>query len=186
MLMVLCLGFAAGFVLVLGARIQLPLWIRWEAVIALWWFVWICWLTWLLYSGTRVSHDHAMGAPRNWFAGLWRKDSERSSRASSNWGSWGGDIGVVDGEGCVYLLGILLAIIVAIIALWFLIEIAIPALAFLLYFLIRGMLARVANDLHGCRASVVRSLYWGAAWATLYTAPLAVLVWGFHMAVRRE
>jgi hypothetical protein len=43
------------------------------------------------------------------------------------------------------------------------------------------MLARVANDFHGCTGNLLRSLRWGAVWATLYTAPLALLVLAGHL-----
>ena len=69
----------------------------------------------------------------------------------------------------------------AVIAFWFLIEVAIPAVAFLLYFIVRGMLARVANDDHGCQGRLPRALTWGCVWAGLYMAPLAFLVWLGHV-----
>ena len=62
-----------------------------------------------------------------------------------------------------------------------LIEIAVPALAFATYFLIRGMLAHVVNDEHNCKDNFLAALCWGALWATLYTAPLGLLVWVIHV-----
>ena len=58
-----------------------------------------------------------------------------------------------------------------------LIEIVVPLVAFVTYFLIRGMLARVANDFHGCKGNLWRALRWAALWATVYTAPLVLIVW---------
>jgi hypothetical protein len=53
-------------------------------------------------------------------------------------------------------------------------------LAFVMYFLIRGMLAQVANSRPRCRQRLGRSLAFGILWATVYTAPLAGLTWLVH------
>ena len=45
----------------------------------------------------------------------------------------------------------------------------------------RSMLAKVANDRHQCKGNVIYAVCWGAFWATLYTAPLALLVWVVHL-----
>jgi hypothetical protein len=97
-------------------------------------------------------------------------------------GSWGFDFPSGDlGEGCLIALVVILALIVALFGFWFLIEVAIPGLAFVTYFLIRGMLARVVNDDHGCIDDWTRSAWWGLVWATVYTVPLALLVWIAHL-----
>ncbi len=59
---------------------------------------------------------------------------------------------------------------------WVLIELAIPGVAFVTYFLVRGMIARVVNDRHRCEENWGRSLRWAAIWATLYMLPLVGLV----------
>jgi hypothetical protein len=69
---------------------------------------------------------------------------------------------------------------------WFLVEIAIPVLFFLLYLMVRGMLAHVINDRHRCRGSVGRALTWGLVWSTLYTVPLAGVVWFVHYILSRQ
>jgi hypothetical protein len=51
---------------------------------------------------------------------------------------------------------------------------------FLLYFLVRGMLARVVNDYHHCRGHLARAFAWAFVWATSYTVPLAAAVWFVH------
>jgi hypothetical protein len=86
-----------------------------------------------------------------------------------------------DGEGCLIALGIILALVITLVGLWLLIEIVIPALAFVAYFLVRGMLAMVTNDKHGCQGSFIRATLWGALWATVYTLPFALLVWLVHL-----
>jgi hypothetical protein len=84
------------------------------------------------------------------------------------------------------LLGILLALIVAFFALWFLIEIAIPLVLFILYCMARGMLAAVVNDRHRCRGRLGPALAWGFLWATVYTAPLAGVVWFVHHVLSQQ
>ena len=168
-IMVVLLLVTGVIVVPLAGYFDLPPWLRIEALLAVWWVVWAAALARLLYLGRRISDDHVLGKPRDWLG--WMK----------NWGGGWGDAGGVDAEGCFYLLAAILAVIVAIIGLWLLIEIAIPAIAFLLYFLVRGMLARVANDDHGCKDHLGKSAGWGGVWATVYFAPLAVIVWLAHV-----
>jgi hypothetical protein len=180
--------------LLIPAALSLPVWIDFEIVLATWWFIWLIVLTYLLYTGQRVADDHQLGPPRNWFG--WAKPAQQSSttapsqknkqeRNSSNanaawwdgffWGSF-----ALDGEavaiGCFIVIGLIaLAGLV-----WFLVEIAIPVVLFLLYFVARGMLAHVVNDRHRCKGSVARALLWALVWATVYTAPLLGVVWFIH------
>src|SRR5262249_46714596 len=91
---------------------------------------------------------------------------------------WGSTLG--DGEavavGCLIVIGLVLLVGV----IWFLVEIAITVVLFLLYFVVRGMLAQVINDRHHCRGRPGRALARGFVWATAYTAPLAAAVWFVH------
>ena len=48
-------------------------------------------------------------------------------------------------QGCLALIGVLVALLLAFVLVWFLIEIAIPVIFFLLYLVVRGMLAQVIN-----------------------------------------
>jgi hypothetical protein len=179
--------FLAG--LVIPSFLPFRLWIDVEIVLGVWWLVWLIVLTRMLYMGQRVSADHQLGAPRNWLAKApeEKKDPldirKKPSRSSSGW--W--DFfyfspGPVDGEGCLVLLGIIIGVILLVGFVWFLIEIAIPVVAFLLYVAVRGMLAHVINDRHRCRGSLVPALAWAFVWATAYTAPLALVVWFVHYA----
>jgi hypothetical protein len=172
---VVCLVLTALIIIPLAGYFRLPPWIRVELLLAFWWLIWIIALARLLYTGRRVSDDHTLGAPRSWFGNPFK--------TSSGGSSWAGIDVVPDVEGCVIVLGIILALIVAVIGFWFLIEIAIPGIAFLLYLLVRGMLARVANDDHGCQGRLARALRWGCLWATIYMAPLALLVWLSHVLI---
>jgi hypothetical protein len=186
-------GFAtAGWLLlVLGMTglliptvLRLPIWIDFEIVLGIWWTIWLGALTSLLYTGSRISDDHRLHEPRNWFDLARQKD--KSTKSDSGWGSGWWPWMPMDGEGCVYFLAFLL-ILVALGALtWILIEVAIPLIVFLLYFVTRGMLSHVVNDRHRCRGRFARSLAWGLVWATAYMLPLAGTVWFVHTAWKRQ
>jgi hypothetical protein len=154
-------------------------WIDAEFVVGSWWLIWIITLAAMLYQGHRVTDDHQLGEARSWNLG----------KIFSGWYSSGDVVDVstvsLDSEACAIgcLIIVLLPVLVA--AVWFVVEIGIPALLFVAYFLIRGQLAHVINDRHHCRGNLLRSIAWGALWATIYTAPLAGLVWLIHFAARR-
>jgi hypothetical protein len=172
-IVIACLMLTGLIVIPLAGYFKLPPWIRFEILLGVWWIIWAAALARLLYLGRRVSDDHALSLPRNWL----------SQFSGGHGGSWFDLPLGTDAEGCVVALGIVVAVIVAIIGFWILIEVAIPALLFLLYFLVRGMLARVANDKHSCKDHALRSLSWGGLWALVYMAPLALLVWLGHVIV---
>jgi hypothetical protein len=169
--LVVCFALTA---VLIPVALRLPMWIEFEIVVAVWWAIWLMVLACLLYQGHRVSDDHQMGQPRNWLGG--GTDTRRSAPDTTWW--WFGDCGpcVCDGEGVAILVGLVLLVVL----IWFLFEIAIPLLVFVLYFVVRGMLARVINDRHRCRSRLTRSLGWALLWATVYTAPLAGAVWFIH------
>jgi hypothetical protein len=151
---------------------RLPRWINFEIVLALWWSVWLVVLTWLLFTGRLVTDDHQLGKPRRWFqfdfSDLLPSLDPWDLIFTNKLGDWM--------FGCA--LGVLLLAIVAVV--WILIELAIPAILFLLYFVTRGMLAQVVNDRHHCKGRLGRALSRGFLWATVYTAPLAAAVWYVH------
>jgi hypothetical protein len=170
--LVLCFALTA---VLIPMALRLPLWVDFEIVVGAWWAIWLIVLTCLLYSGQRVSDDHQMGQPRNWFSvgstTVSRTDPDRAWWDGFFWGSC-----VCDGEGVAILIGLVLLVLL----IWVLFEIAIPLLLFLLYFITRGMLARVINDRHRCRGRLIKSVSWALLWATVYTAPLAGAVWFVH------
>jgi hypothetical protein len=169
----LCFGVTA---LLIPFAVRQKPWIDAEFVCAAWWLIWIVGLSTLLYTGHRVSDDFRPDQPRNWFAPLFEHTRNVTSDAGSGWGWY-----FWDGEGCLVLLGIVLALMLLLGAAWFLIEIAFPILGFVIYFLVRGMLGVVVNDRHGCEKSLLRAFGWGTLWATLYTAPLALVVFLVHL-----
>lgn len=146
-----------------------PTWIEAEIVLAMWWLIWIGVLTYLLYHGHQVSHDHELHKPRSWWPAFKNLDFDFLDLSS-----------VGNADGCAIALLILIALPIVIVLLWFVVEVAIPLVIFFMYLLVRGMLARVANDVHECEGRLDRAILWAATWATIYTAPLGLVVWFVH------
>lgn len=167
--------------------LRLPRWIEFEIVVGLWWGVWLITLTWLLFQGWHVSDDHAWTPRRSFFSSgqKQKKEGERSNASSeSSRSSWMDIFDAWDfdfGEGCGSVLAAIAAILFLFLAAWFLIEFGLPGLAFVLYFCVRGMLARVVNSGGFCRGNLPLALMIAGAWATLYTAPVALAVWLIHV-----
>lgn len=181
--LVLVLCFAASAFIVLPLAWKQPAWIEAEVVLAAWWFVWAVFLSVLLHRGWHVDDDHVWTAPSgHWFTRSGDGEPSGCLWNALDFGSF--DLGVGAGEGCLgAIAGVLLTILVIILlffAAWFVIEVAIPAGAFVTYLLIRGMLARVANDRHGCEDNWLRAGVWGATWATIYVIPQSLVVWLVH------
>ena len=88
--------------------------------------------------------------------------------------------GAAGGEAGLGCLAILLLIVVLPMIVWVIVEVAIPTVGFVIYFLIRGQLALAVNSRHRCKGDLPRSLGWGALWATLFVAPLTLAVWLVH------
>lgn len=148
--------------------LKLPKWVKFEIVVGCWWVLWTIVLTKLLYMGEQLADDHKHRPPRDWF-GLNRNESGPADFSGCGSGA--------DAEGCAVILGLILALILV----WFLIEVAIPVVFLMLYFLVRGMLVRVVHDKPQCRGNFVLSAARGALWATVYTLPLGVLVYLVHL-----
>lgn len=170
----LALCFAVSAILIPVAA-HLPRWVEVELVLAAWWATWIVVLATLLYRGHTVSDDAS--APR------WgRKGGNGSDLSSAGDGCfWFGDASCLGGDVFVGL-AILIALIVG---LWLLFEFILPALAFLLYLMIHRMLAVVVNAPRICRGSLSRAMGWAVLWASVYTAPLGLLVWLVHAVEHR-
>lgn len=164
----------SGLVIPLAAR--LPVWVEFELVLAFWWVAWVLVLGHLLFHGRRLTDDYAWRPARSWIRG----SAEVLGEAGSSMGEAGSGCLQSAEEGLLLLLAIALLLGAA----WLLLEVALPAIAFLAYLLVRGMLARVANDRHGCERSLRRALVWAVMWATAYTVPLAAVVWGVHAWMR--
>jgi hypothetical protein len=172
--------------------LHLPRWVEVEIVFAAGWLVWTGVLAALLYRGGRVADDHRFD-PSNWF----RREGPTSSGGARRGGGGGsgggwfdglqiGDIGGVDGEGCLVVLGALLLAGGAILTAWLLVELVIPALFTLTYLLLIRALKVATNDSTGCQGNVSASATRGVLYATLFMGPLLALAAAVHLVARRS
>jgi len=168
----LCLlftGVAVPFVLH-----QAP-WVEMEAVLGASWLALTITLAMLLYRGHQLHDDHKMGETKGW-----NLPNVADGISSLPVGG--------DAEGCLgAIVGIIVAIMVAIVAFivaWFLIELLLPALAYLAYVLLAGAINNVTSDRHGCQGKLGRSIGYGTLWSTVYLAPIATTVWAVHAYLR--
>ncbi|MFO0930157.1 MAG: hypothetical protein U0736_24550 [Gemmataceae bacterium] len=173
--LVCCFALTAALI---PMALHLPRWVEFEIVLAAWWVIWLIVLTWLLYTRQRVTDDHTLREPRNWLSGM-GEVNPLANYPSGNPYYWG-SFDVVEAEGCLYILGFLLALVALFFVAWFVVEVAVPLVLFVMYFVTRGMLAAVINDRHHCTGRLARSFGWAMLWATAYTAPLALVVWTVH------
>lgn len=149
--------------LVLPRVVDLPRWIEVELVLAGWWVVWSTAFAVLLYKGWRLAQDH------RGFAKPGRSEVDAMVLPDPS--------GCAD-DGILFILGAaLVAFLAALTAAFVAVELLVPLVLSVAYWLLIRGLSRVANDEHGCRGRLGRSVAWGAAWATVYTGPLALLVW---------
>jgi hypothetical protein len=146
--------------------LDLPAWIELEAIFAAWWVVWTTTFVMLLYRGWRIARDLTSEAEPF----IPRRGGDGSSSSP--------DLSGLDFEGILLLLAIFLAFVAA----WIVAELVVPLFLLVVYGLLVRGLRRVSGDRHECEGRALRSLAWGAAWATLYTAPLAALTWLVHLA----
>jgi hypothetical protein len=171
--LVACLGLTA---VLIPMALRLTPWIEYEIVLVVWWLIWAVTLTVVLHRRQRITHDYELRPPRKWFE--WKSLGEWFRILDLG----GLDVPASDslGMACLVVVVAIIAIPVLLVLAWVVIEVAIPLVAFVTYLVIRGMLARVANDWHGCQGSWARSALWGAIWAAVYTLPLALIVWSVH------
>jgi hypothetical protein len=180
----LLLCFALTGILI-PVALKLPSWIQAEIVFAAWWIIWVTTLSWMLYTRALIRSDYEYHKPQEWFPSS-KKPEPHGSYSSGWWdGYLWGNLTSHNDSPVVGCMAILLLIVLLPWIIWFVVEVAIPGIAFLMYFVIRGMLAHVVNDRHGCQKHLGRSLGWGALWATIYTAPLMLAVWGVHWVASR-
>jgi hypothetical protein len=162
----------------LPGLLSLPRWLETEAVVAAWWTSWTAVLTTLLYRGWRLSDDHVLAPAR----APWRRSEKNQRTGGINDAALNGCdlVGCGDAGGCgeVVLAAVAFGLILA--AVWLVIELALPALFFVAYVLVRSSLARVANDHHDCEGRLGRALLWAAIWASVYALPLALAIVAIH------
>jgi hypothetical protein len=170
--------------LIVPAAVRMPRWVEVELVVAAWWAVWVGGLTYLLHSTCGVSDDATAPSGPSWLRRS-SKTTRPAGGADGPDGCWHlADPGCLDlsiaGEGCGQAVLIIAGVVLIFFGLSLLVELLIPGLAFLMYVLVRGMLARAVAGRDDCQGNLLRSAIWGTFWATLYTLPLALAVWGIH------
>src|SRR6185436_19635838 len=124
----------------------------------LWWLIVTLTLTTLLYRGFRLRDDYVYFLPWDRPAPHSETGKARQEKKEpSGGGGWSGcldgcSIGDgcsgVDGEGCVGALVIGAALAVALGAAWVFVELAMPLVFFLMYWLLMRAIGRVAKDRH--------------------------------------
>lgn len=149
--------------------LTLPRWIEWELVMGGWWLVWTGIFSVLLFRGWRVADDLPdLSKGKN--------DSSGSGKGILEGLGSLGDPGCVDPEGCAVAILFLIALGVALLLSWLLVELVLPVVIAAAYWLMLRALSRVANDHHDCEGHLGRAVGWAALWALVYTAPLAVVI----------
>jgi hypothetical protein len=171
LLLVACLAVAA---IVLPLAAHMPRWIEFELVLGVWWVVWWIVLGWVLFHRMEVEDDAEM--PR----GGWLRDHIGDS-ALNGCGDYGG---CSDAEGCGTAIAGLIAIVAVALAVLFVIELLIPAIAFLLYLTVRAMLRQAARWHERCEGNPGASMFWAAVWSTVYLAPIGLVIWGVQLITR--
>jgi hypothetical protein len=173
-----CLAAAA---VLLPASVHLPRWVEVELVLAVWWAIVAGALTALLYRGFRLRDDVVYFTPWNRPLAV-KGDAPVDPAAKTGCGSWADGLSGCngDGEGLIAVVALAVILGVALGAAWVLVELALPLVFFLMYWLFMRAIGRVANDRHGCDGSLARALGWGLGWATVYVAPVALATWALH------
>jgi hypothetical protein len=177
--------------LAIPVALHLPKWLELELALGAWWAIWAGTLAWLLHRGFRLSDDLVYRAPRLPWGGDAEADAKAreaaarpgraKKRSTSDACSGCGDFGVGETSGCGEAIVVVVVVAAVIAAAWVLVELVAPAVVFAAYTLVRGAVARVANDDHECEGDAPRALGWGAFWATVYVAPLGALIWALHL-----
>lgn len=151
------------------AVFRLPPWLAVEGVLGVWWSVWVLTFAWLLFRGRPVADDVFST----------EKEDDGGDGVSLGDFSGFGDF-EIEGEGALAVFVIILALIALLIVSWLLAEFVVPLLFLCGYYLVTRALRHVVNDQHGCEGKPLKSLFWACAWATAYTAPLALITVGVH------
>jgi len=176
-LVLACLAFTAT---ALPFAVHLPRWVEAEMVLVAWWLTWAVVLSVLAYRGRPLDETHRLEL-RGPFASRAPVVVPPAAPRRSRWCGWL-DLASFDGEGLFFfMLAAALVVGVALLAAWLVVELAAPAVFFLAYLGIARALRKALAGSH--RGDVVRSGLHGAAWATAYVAPFAVVIAIMHFLV---
>jgi hypothetical protein len=119
-------------VLVLPIALHLPTWIEYEIVLAAWWAVWLGLLTRLLFAGSRLTDDYELSPPRSWIPSSWIAAFNRKKKATTPSDGPEIDLGPLNGQAILVVLGVVVAGALIAMALWLVVEVAFPVLLFML------------------------------------------------------
>jgi hypothetical protein len=170
-------GRSSAFALVaaLGASALLfpvllhrPAWVEAETVLGVWWAIWVGVLGYVAHSGRPIEDDYAPNVEPK--IGRWM-----------GWLQYA-DPGAIDlgGEGflagCAMAIVAMLALVLVGLLVAVLFELVIPLLIAALYLLVTAMLRRGLGGAGEAAGRPLAALGVGVWWATIYTAPLALLV----------
>lgn len=169
LLLIACLAVAAT---VLPLAAHLPHWIEFELVLGIWWVVWWIILGWVLFHRIEVEDDAEM--PGGGWATRHLGELYPAADGVGCLSSLAcGEIGLVIWVGLLLLLG-----------LWLIVELLIPGIAFLLYLAVRAMLRQAARWHERCEGNPGASMFWAAAWSTVYLSPIGLVIWGVQWITR--
>jgi hypothetical protein len=168
-----CCAFTA---LALPPLFSMPRWIEIEVVLGAWWLVWAVVLGILAHRGRPLDRDYSLSsdAPPH---------PDRAPpplrEPSSRW-SWLDVLGAVtDLEGIVIFVVGAIVITLAIAATTIVVDFAAPVLFLVAFTGVQAAMRRSLVARH--QGQALRSAFHGAAWATLYVAPLAVVIGLTHV-----
>lgn len=164
--------------------LRLPALVEWWFVTATWWLIWFCTVASLLYRGGSVRDDVRWDGPKFWFKRNPQAPAPSSrSKAGANakgfdWIAWIPDLGCGP---VTEFLGMLAIVLIAGLAAywlaWLVVELLIPIVALVIYVQLHGMLSLAAVASGRCRRDVWRAVVFALIWATVYSTPLAVVLW---------
>lgn len=154
----------------LPALLHRPLWVEVETVLGVWWAIWVGVVGYIAHSGQPLHNDYAP-----------RVQPKVGSRTS-----WLGDVdfGWLDTSGssddlvggCLGLVAALVAIVAVVFLAMVLVDLVVPLLVAAIYMLGIALLRRALRGAGGAAGRPLAALGFGVWWATVYTAPLALLV----------
>jgi hypothetical protein len=171
----------------LGASLSFPLalhrqpWLEIEAVLAAFWCILSLTIGVLLFRGFRLHDDLFFYAPSFELA-------RRRGQGDLGLDGCGiADLGCADAAGCdegggLVFAGLLVVgvVVLATLLSWLVVEAILPLAFLAFYMVLMAALKRAARDRHDCQGQLRRALGWAMAWASVYIAPLAVLVYALH------
>lgn len=179
----LLVGCFAVTTALVPALLHLPRWVESEVVLVTWWLAFAALLSALLYRGYRLRHDFELAMPWDEQPAKVQEVDARVTKGSKGCDVLDGCSGSIDLEGVVVMVIAAVAVGVGLGLAWVVVNLAAPLLFLVAYVLLGAAIRRVAHDAHGLAGKLGPSIAWGTMWATLYVAPLLLLIWLVHLAV---